>query len=174
MEYSAWLRCHGSVWMRSGLLHRELSNLSIKKCRLATVRTTSISWRRTRCSSMNSKSQPNKLTILTSMLDHPIEKMYSTHFSETFALYRISYMWYTAFGAITTIIVAGLGTFVMGVSDASLVDLNLLAPCIRKYVRVESPVKKVPRKSHPNRNVIPEVDEESFASDKESALWENA
>lgn len=81
-------------------------------------------------------------------------------------------MWYTAFGALTTMVVAGLGTFVTGASDASLVDLKLLAPCIRKYIRVDDRVKKLPKKSHPNRNVIPEVEEvdEESAGDKESAL----
>ncbi|XP_031637399.1 sodium-coupled monocarboxylate transporter 1 [Contarinia nasturtii] len=90
------------------------------------------------------------------------------HESETFALYRISYMWYTAFGALTTLIFAGLGTFISGASDASKVDLKLIAPCLRKYIRVDRS-RKLPKKSHPNRNVIPEVDEESFG-EKESTL----
>lgn len=79
-------------------------------------------------------------------------------------------MWYTTFGALTTMIVAGLGTFVTGASDASLVDLKLLAPCIRKYIQVDEHVRKLPKKSRPNQNVIPEVDEESTEADKESAL----
>lgn len=78
-------------------------------------------------------------------------------------------MWYTFFGALTTMIIAGLGTFITGASDASLVDLKLLAPCIRKYVRPSDSTRKLPKKSHPNQNVIPEVDEESLG-DKESAL----
>lgn len=78
-------------------------------------------------------------------------------------------MWYTAFGALTTMVVAGLGTFIMGASDASLIDPKLVAPCIRKYIRVDDRVRKLPKKSHPNQNVIPEVDEESIG-DKESAL----
>lgn len=78
-------------------------------------------------------------------------------------------MWYTAFGALTTIIVAGLGTFITGASDATLVDLKLLAPCIRKYIRVVERTRKQPEKSHSNRNVIPEDDEESFG-DKETAM----
>lgn len=78
-------------------------------------------------------------------------------------------MWYTAFGCLTTMVVAGLGTFITGASDAALVDPKLLAPCIRKYIRADGRVRKLPKKSHPNRNVIPEVDEESIG-DKESAL----
>lgn len=79
-------------------------------------------------------------------------------------------MWYTAFGALTTMLVAGLGTFITGASDATLVDLKLLAPCIRKYIRVDDQVRKLPKKSRPNQNVIPEVDEEGIDADKESAL----
>lgn len=90
--------------------------------------------------------------------------------SETFALYRISYMWYTTFGALTTMIVAGLGTFITGASDASLVDLKLLAPCMRKHFQHNDHIRKLPKKSHPNQNVIPEVDEENVDADKESAL----
>lgn len=90
--------------------------------------------------------------------------------SETFALYRISYMWYTTFGALTTLVVAGLGTFISGASDASLVDLKLLAPCMRKHFQQDDHIRKLPKKSNPNQNAIPEVDEESADVDKESAL----
>lgn len=78
-------------------------------------------------------------------------------------------MWYTAFGALTTLIVAGLGTYISGANDATQVELKLLAPCIRKYIRADDRIRKLPKKSNPNRNVIPEVDEESFG-EKESAL----
>lgn len=57
-------------------------------------------------------------------------------------------------------IVAGLGTFVTGLSDASLVDLKLLAPCIRKYIPVHDSNTKLRKKAQTNRNAIPEVDEE--------------
>lgn len=91
--------------------------------------------------------------------------------SETLALYRISYMWYTAFGALTTMIVASLGTFVTGTNDIRLIDQKLVAPCIRKYIQVKE-VKKHPRKHHieQRNNAIPEVDEESYENEKESAL----
>lgn len=79
-------------------------------------------------------------------------------------------MWYTAFGALTTLIVAGLGTFISGASDASLVDLKLLAPCMRKHFQHDDHIRKLPKKSQPNKNTIAEVDEESVDADKESAL----
>lgn len=79
-------------------------------------------------------------------------------------------MWYTALGALTTMIVAGLGTFVTGASDVSLVDIKLVAPCIRKYIRSTDRTRKTPRKSNPNQNVIPEVDEENIETEKESVL----
>lgn len=79
-------------------------------------------------------------------------------------------MWYTTFGALTTLIIAGLGTFIVGPSDATLVDPKLLAPCMRKCIRANDHARKLPKKSHPNQNAIPEVDEESIEADKESAL----
>lgn len=82
-------------------------------------------------------------------------------FSEPFALYRISYIWYTTFGALTTIIIAGLGTFITGFSDPSLVDLKLLAPCIRKYIPANDSNKRLRKKPQTNRNAIPEVEEEN-------------
>lgn len=51
---------------------------------------------------------------------------------DVFPLYRISYMWYTCLGALITIGVATLFTFVWGGNDPSDVDSSLLAPCIRK------------------------------------------
>lgn len=69
----------------------------------------------------------------------------------------------------TTLVVAGLGTFITGASDASLVDLKLLAPCIQKYVRAKDHTRKSPKKSHPNQNVILEVDEKSIKN-KDTAL----
>lgn len=67
-------------------------------------------------------------------------------------------------------IVAGLGTFITGASDATLVDLKLLAPCIRKHFQHDVNSRSLPKKSHPNQNVIPEVDEESVDAEKESTL----
>lgn len=80
-------------------------------------------------------------------------------------------MWYTAFGAIATIVVALLGTFIMGASDASLVDKRLLAPCIRKYIQ-DKTVQTNGRKCQydTNGSAIPEVDEEGSANVKESTL----
>lgn len=81
-------------------------------------------------------------------------------------------MWYTAFGAIATILVALLGTFITGANNSSSVDKRLLAPCIRKYIQ-EKQVKRTNRKFQfeQNDSAIPEVDEGgSTTNEKESAL----
>ncbi|KAH8294948.1 hypothetical protein KR018_004575 [Drosophila ironensis] len=52
---------------------------------------------------------------------------------DIFPLYRISYMWYTTFGASITIIIALLGTLVFGKNNPNKVDPVLLTPCIRKF-----------------------------------------
>ncbi|XP_059611526.1 sodium-coupled monocarboxylate transporter 1-like [Phlebotomus argentipes] len=53
--------------------------------------------------------------------------------SSVMPLYRISYMWYTALGAISTIIVAFLVNLVLGGNDPHLIDASLISPIIRKY-----------------------------------------
>lgn len=79
-------------------------------------------------------------------------------------------MWYTAFGALSTMIVAALATFVTGASDASLVSPKLLAPCIRKYLKSNDSLKKAPKKPNVKNDAIPEVDEDSAENEKESVL----
>lgn len=54
--------------------------------------------------------------------------------SHVLALYRISYMWYTAVGALVTIGVSGLLTLAIGANDPTSVPPELLAPVIRKYI----------------------------------------
>ncbi|KAG4065705.1 hypothetical protein HA402_012383 [Bradysia odoriphaga] len=48
-----------------------------------------------------------------------------------FPLYRISYMWYTFFGAMVAIIVACIWTCIFGGNDPADVDSSLLTPLIR-------------------------------------------
>lgn len=56
--------------------------------------------------------------------------------SDVFALYRISYMWYTFFGALVTIVIAHLGILIYGCSDPKTTDATLLAPFLRsRYQR---------------------------------------
>lgn len=51
---------------------------------------------------------------------------------DIFPLYRISYMWYTFFGALVAITVAHLTTTIFGCNDTTSTDPNLLAPFLRK------------------------------------------
>lgn len=70
-------------------------------------------------------------------------------------------------------LVALLGTFIMGASESSLVDKRLLAPCIRKYIK-DKPTKKSGRRFQFEQkdSAIPEVDEDvsTASNEKESAL----
>lgn len=50
-----------------------------------------------------------------------------------FALYRISYMWYTFLGAGTTIAVATICGLFFGHNDAAAVDATLVAPFLRRF-----------------------------------------
>lgn len=73
----------------------------------------------------------------------------------------MSYMWYTCFGAMTTILIALVASFIVGGVDPSTIDKKLLAPCIRKYMPEScNVVKKVQSKKF-HSEAIPEVDEEN-------------
>uniref|UniRef100_A0A1B0A1P5 Sodium-coupled monocarboxylate transporter 1 n=1 Tax=Glossina pallidipes TaxID=7398 RepID=A0A1B0A1P5_GLOPL len=52
---------------------------------------------------------------------------------DIFPLYRVSYMWYTALGALITILMSGACGCVFGSNDPRKVDPTLLAPSIRKF-----------------------------------------
>lgn len=80
----------------------------------------------------------------------------------------MSYMWYTCFGAMTTILVALVASLIVGNVDPSTIDRKLVAPCIRKYMPEPCCVakKKLPAKIF-HSDTIMETDEENCA--KESA-----
>ncbi|XP_037051954.1 sodium-coupled monocarboxylate transporter 1 [Bradysia coprophila] len=59
-----------------------------------------------------------------------------------FPLYRISYMWYTFFGAMVAIIVASIWTCIFGGNDPADVDSSLLTPLIRNRFRKKEPKTK--------------------------------
>lgn len=56
---------------------------------------------------------------------------------EIFPLYRMSYMWYTCYGAVTTMIVALLSTVIFGTNSFDDIDPTLIAPCIRRYLHLD-------------------------------------
>lgn len=154
--------------MHNGPSHRVLHDSNTSKCPSAIVHMILIWLHQSQHSSINREYIALTLHRINSI--NPFFLIVFGNSSETFALYRISYMWYTTFGALTTLIVAGLGTFITGASDATLVDLKLLAPCMRKYFQHDDHVRKLPKKSNPNKNAIPEVDEDGVDAEKESAL----
>uniref|UniRef100_A0A1A9X2N1 Sodium-coupled monocarboxylate transporter 1 n=1 Tax=Glossina brevipalpis TaxID=37001 RepID=A0A1A9X2N1_9MUSC len=51
---------------------------------------------------------------------------------DIFPLYRVSYMWYTALGALITVIMSGICCCVFGSNDPRRVEPSLLTPSIRK------------------------------------------
>lgn len=66
-------------------------------------------------------------------------------FREVFALYRISYIWYTALGAVVAISVAGILTLIFGGNDPKSVPPELLTPFVRRRIHgneVPSPQKQ--------------------------------
>lgn len=51
-----------------------------------------------------------------------------------FAIYHISFMWYTLFGAIITIVVSLIASFIVGANNPRNIDPKLLAPFVRKLL----------------------------------------
>lgn len=51
-----------------------------------------------------------------------------------FAIYHISYLWYTLLGALITIFVALIVSFITGANDPRKLDPNLLAPFVRQLL----------------------------------------
>lgn len=51
-----------------------------------------------------------------------------------FAIYHISFMWYTLFGAIITIAISLIASFLVGANNPRNIDPKLLAPFVRKLL----------------------------------------
>ena len=51
-----------------------------------------------------------------------------------FAIYHLSYMWYTLFGALLTITVSLISSFIIGPNDPRKLDPKLLAPFVRRLI----------------------------------------
>lgn len=63
-----------------------------------------------------------------SIIDEPIEA--------EFAIYHISYLWYTLLGATITIIVSVVVSAISGFNDPQEMDPRLFAPCVRRYLKL--------------------------------------
>lgn len=51
-----------------------------------------------------------------------------------FAFYKISFQWYSAIGAVTTWIVAVIGSYLTGGQDMSKFNIQLLSPFVHKLL----------------------------------------
>lgn len=70
-------------------------------------------------------------------------------------LYRISYIWYSAIGFLTTITLGMLGSFVTGFENPGNVNTDLLSPPIRNFFlqRYKKAVLNIPLKQSNDNNV---------------------
>ncbi|XP_018331292.1 sodium-coupled monocarboxylate transporter 1-like isoform X2 [Agrilus planipennis] len=74
-----------------------------------------------------------------------------THTDETFMLYRVSYLWYTLVGALVSMSVALITSFITRPLDPRDIDPKLLAPFVRRFI---------PARNYPNQ---PKSDEVIYA-----------
>ncbi|XP_055851278.1 sodium-coupled monocarboxylate transporter 1 [Episyrphus balteatus] len=101
----SWISLNSQIALASGVIQYETKLLSVDNC---------------------------KYDFNHTLATGPID----THAADdVFPLYRISYMWYTCLGAMITIGVATLFTFIWGGNDPRDIDISLLTPCIRKRFR---------------------------------------
>lgn len=57
------------------------------------------------------------------------------HFrNDVLALYKVSYLWYTAIGAGTVIIIGLIVSFISGANDPSTMDPQLFTPAVRRFL----------------------------------------
>lgn len=71
----------------------------------------------------------------TSIFNDPVIKSSSVGSQ----IYHISYLWYTFFGALISIIIALAVSYVTGFNRLSDMDPNLVAPFLRKYIKKSKP-----------------------------------
>lgn len=68
----------------------------------------------------------------TNESNHTVESL-TTGNNNSFGLHKISYLYFSVLGSITTIVIAYILSLFIGLRDSAEVDSKLLAPCIRKY-----------------------------------------
>jgi hypothetical protein len=73
---------------------------------------------------------------MKSMLD--ITRHVILYYSEAFALYRMSYLWYTLLGAIVSMSVALVTSFLTNPNDPASLDPMLVSPVIRRFLPKKS------------------------------------
>lgn len=78
----------------------------------------------------------NMLAINQTIAPTIIDVTTNTGDNQDFAIYRISYMWYTLLGALITIIVAAIISIISGFNNPREMNPKLFAPFIRNVLRL--------------------------------------
>lgn len=68
----------------------------------------------------------------------------ATQTEPEFALYHISYLWYTFLGAVITMTVSLIVSAIRGFNDPRKMDPKLFAPCIRRLLKLEMKEREEP------------------------------
>lgn len=83
----------------------------------------------------------------------------TVHSEPAFEIYHVSYLWYTFMGAMVTIIVSVIASFIMGANDPLKMDSKLFAPFVRRILE-----RKKSRLMDVKMNNIGTEDDVRFAS----------
>lgn len=82
------------------------------------------------CSYTFIASDPLSMLAINETELFPVEEVVEPEF----AIYHISYIWYTLFGAFLTIVVSLIASFIIGANDPHQIDPKLLAPFVRQLL----------------------------------------
>ncbi|XP_058806032.1 sodium-coupled monocarboxylate transporter 1 [Phymastichus coffea] len=103
-----------------------------------------------------------------------IEMMLETDsHEEAWFIYRISYLWYSAIGCLTTMIVGVIVSYFTGFQDPHDIDYDLFSPPVQRLVGT------IKTKPHPGRalgitNLVLEMDDEKLRIENNSVIQEKA
>ncbi|XP_055606677.1 sodium-coupled monocarboxylate transporter 1-like [Uranotaenia lowii] len=71
-----------------------------------------------------------------------------------FALYHISYLWYTLMGALITMVIAVIVSFIVGANDPYKMNPKLFSPCVERMLDRRRDKKKPAEDSEPRLEVL--------------------
>lgn len=86
------------------------------------------------CSYEYSTISPLNILNSTSPVADSLVSSTATH-PDDYQIYHISYLWYTFFGAVITIVISLIVSYITGFNRVSDMDPKLLAPFMRKYIK---------------------------------------
>ncbi|XP_067637381.1 sodium-coupled monocarboxylate transporter 1-like [Eurosta solidaginis] len=95
----------------------------------------------------------------------------STNISDdTFHIYNISYLFYTMFGSMITLVIASITSFALGTNKLENMDTKLLSPCVRRWVDRYVARKALAANNQPQAKITKEMELNNLKLAKQSGM----